>query len=263
MSKQPTIARITVYPIKSLDGHELQSSQVLSCGALVGDRQFALVDSWSKFVNGKTSPEIHNIRSTFTDDLQEVELSCGQERKNFSLETEQEQIGQWCSEYVGKKCRLIENRDGGFPDDSDAPGPTLVSTATLEAVSTWYEGVDLAEIRRRFRFNLEVADTPPFWEDGLVPPEHAVRRFHTGDIVWQGYGVCRRCVVPTRDSLDGSTTAGFARQFTDRREQELPDWAPRDRFDTFYRLGVNMRIESDADAAVIRIGDPVSIADHP
>ncbi|MEM8947035.1 MAG: MOSC N-terminal beta barrel domain-containing protein [Planctomycetota bacterium] len=256
----PTIHRIIVFPIKSLDGHNVDASEVLTNGALRHDRRYALVDAWGKYVNGKTCPEIHRIRATFSDDFKRVSLACGQQPDSFEIATDQTRVADWCSEALGKKCRLIENEDGGFPDDSEAPGPTLVSTATLQAVADWYDGVDLAEARRRFRFNLEVEGVPAFWEDGLVAPPQQVRRFRVGEIAWQGNGVCKRCVVPTRNSLDGSQTAGFAREFVRQRELRLPDWAPRERFDTFYRLGVNTRIDSDALGAVIRVGDFVSLA---
>jgi len=259
----PSLARITVFPIKSLDGHELSECQVLSSGALAGDRRYALVDGWGKFVNGKSCSAIHKIRASFSDELQNVTLSSGGQQETFDLATEQEALAAWCSVVLGKKCRLIENSDVGFPDDCDSPGPTVVSTATLETVANWFEGLDLPEVRRRFRFNLEFSEAPAFWEDGLVPEEytkeHKVLRFRLGDLIWQGHGVCQRCVVPTRDSSNGKVTAGFARNFTQRREETLPNWAPAERFDHFYRLGVNTRLDSEDHGNVLRVGDSIEL----
>ncbi len=255
----PTIDRITVYPIKSFDGHEQTKSEVLANGALANDRRYALVDSWGKYVNGKNCPRIHRIRSIFSDDLTQVTLSCDGRSEQFTLTEHADGLALWFGEILGQKCRLIENQDGGFPDDSESPGPTLVSTATLEAIRGWFDDLDLDEVRRRFRFNFEVANTPAFWEDGLVPETRQLRRFRIGDLVWQGSGICRRCVVPTRDSQDGSVTAVFAKEFVRRREETLPDWAPRDRFDTYYRLGANTRLDSESNAGVVQIGDSVEI----
>ncbi len=254
----PTIDRITVYPIKSFDGHEQKTSAVLPSGALASDRRYALVDAWGKYVNGKNCPDIHRIRAGFSDDLTQVTLSGDGRSEQFNLAKEANGLAHWCGEILGKSCRLIENQDGGFPDDSESPGPTLVTTATLEVIRGWFE-LDLDEVRRRFRFNFEVADTPAFWEDGLVPETRQLRRFRIGDLVWQGSGICRRCVVPTRDSRDASVTAGFAKEFVRRREETLPDWAPSDRFDTYYRLGVNTRLDSEAQENVVQIGDSVEI----
>ncbi len=259
----PELSRITVYPIKSFDGLDLTTCTVLPNGALANDRRYALVDGWGKYISGKTCAAIHNIRAIFSEDAQQVTLTCeGQPKsmeKTFAIADEQEGLAQWCGEILGKKCRLIENHDGGFPDDCDAPGPTLISTASLEAVASWFEGLDLTEARRRFRFNLEFADTLPFWEDSLVTEEHKVSRFRLGDLVWQGRGICMRCVVPTRDSGDGSVTAHFASNFVQRREATLPDWATRARFDHFYRLGVNTRLDSDDNGNVLRVGDTIEL----
>ncbi len=259
----PKLRRITVYPIKSLDGHDLSESTVLPNGALADDRRYALVDGWGKYINGKTCPAIHGIRATFSEDVQNVTLSCEGQQKSFAMAAEQAGLAAWCGEVLGMKCRLIENAAGGYPDDCDSPGPTLISTASLETVTSWFEGLDLAEARRRFRFNLELADAPAFWEDGLVPEQHQVRRFRLGDLVWQGHGICMRCVVPTRDSNDGAVTASFARDFTRHREETLPSWSPVGRFDHFYRLGVNTRLDSDVNAEdtgnVLRVGDSIEL----
>lgn len=256
-----TVRRITVYPIKSFDGHDLESTKFVSSGGMVEDRRFALVDSWGKYINGKTCAEIHRIRAVFEDDLQAVVLSCEGSEQRFELPRQGDELAVWCGEALGKKCRLTENADGGFPDDSELPGPTIVSTATLEAVAAWYNDVGLDEVRRRFRFNIEIGNTPAFWEDGLVPEIGQVRRFRIGELVWQGSGICKRCIVPTRDSLDGSSTAGFAKDFVRNREQALPAWSPPRRFDTFYRLGVNTRVESETDDQMIRCGDLIEVLD--
>lgn len=263
----PNLSRITVYPIKSLDGHDLSTCTVLGTGALANDRRYALVDGWGKYISGKTCAAIHGIRATFSEDVQSVTLSYEGQERSFSIADEQDGLASWCGEILGKKCRLIENDEGGFPDDCEAPGPTLISTSSLEAVAGWFEGLDLVEARRRFRFNLELAESPAFWEDTLVPEgnttEHQVRRFRLGDLVWQGRGICLRCVVPTRDSQDGTVTAGFARDFNRLREESLPDWSPVTRFDHFYRLGANTRLDSDVDAGsarcVLRVGDAIEV----
>ncbi len=255
----PKLSRLTVYPIKSFDGHELSESTVLASGSLAHDRRYALVDAWGKTINGKTCASIHGIRATFSEDVQNVTLSCEGQQKSFAIADEQDRLAAWCGQMLGKKCRLIENDAGGFPDDCESPGPTLISTASLETVVSWFEGLDLAEARRRFRFNIEVGEVPPFWEDGLVPGACTVRRFRLGDLVWQGRGICQRCVVPTRDSSDGAVTAGFASNFARLREDNLPSWAPIERFDHFYRLGVNTRLDSDDNGNVLRVGDVIEV----
>ena len=60
----------------------------------------------------------------------------------------------------------------------------------------------------------------------------------------EGTNPCQRCVVPTRDSLTGAASSGFATEFARRRAATLPPWADRRRFDHFYRLTVNTRLAS-------------------
>jgi MOSC domain-containing protein len=258
----PTLKRITVFPIKSLDGCELPAAKVLQIGALEHDRRYALVDAWGKFINGKQCQAIHAIRAAFSDDFQQVTLELAARRETFSLENEQPEIAQWCGEALGKSCRLVENAEVGFPDDGEAPGPTLLSTATLVTVASWF-GLSLEEARRRFRANLEIDADEPFWEDRLVGERTKVRRFAIGGTVWQGRGICQRCVVPSRDSHSGAVTGGFARQFSERREASLPDWSPAYRFDHFYRLAINTGLDSAAGESIIRVGDAVTALEDP
>jgi uncharacterized protein YcbX len=255
----PTLSRITVYPIKSLDGCDLSSAAVLPTGALQNDRRFALVDAWGEFVNGKNCAAIHAIRAEYSGDCLQVTLRHDSRQETFSLESQQQDVAQWCGTVLGTKCRLVENSESGLPDDCEAPGPTLVSMASLETVASWFR-LNLEETRRRFRSNLEIDAAEPFWEDRLVGERTKVRRFMVGGVVWQGRNVCQRCVVPTRDSRSGTVNSGFARQFSDAREASLPNWSPAVRFDHFYRLAVNTGLDSVAGEPIIRVGDDVTLA---
>ena len=62
----PYLAKILLYPIKSLDGIEVEQATILSSGALQYDREFAFVDGQNRFVNGKRYPQIHLLRSQFS-----------------------------------------------------------------------------------------------------------------------------------------------------------------------------------------------------
>ena len=61
----PYLAKILVYPVKSLDGVEVENAKVLASGALQYDRELALFDEAQKVVNGKRHPNIHSIRTQF------------------------------------------------------------------------------------------------------------------------------------------------------------------------------------------------------
>ncbi|HVW36020.1 MAG TPA: MOSC N-terminal beta barrel domain-containing protein [Pirellulales bacterium] len=259
------LARITVYPIKSLDGVEVERATLLPGGALEHDRQFALVDELG-FVNGKRTEAAHRLRSSIDWAARTLAISSGgsvvdEKGRTFRLDSDRATLVEWLQRYfnLDDSLRLVENTAGGFPDDAEAPGPTLVSTATLECVASWFPGITLDEVRRRFRANLEVGGVEPFWEDHLYAEADQVVRFAVGDSLLEGVNPCQRCVVPTRNSLTGEATLRFAKQFAERREASLPPWAARSRFDHFYRLSVNTRGTSGGQESQVRIGAPICI----
>ena len=63
MSPQATLTRISIFPVKSLDGMDIDQAYVLPCGAIDGDRRWRLVDMDGRVVNAKRTPRFHAIRS--------------------------------------------------------------------------------------------------------------------------------------------------------------------------------------------------------
>jgi uncharacterized protein YcbX len=195
----------------------------------------------------------------FADDVQSVKLAAKGQRLSFRLPDEAKEVSRWLESLFGVKCRLIEDRTGGFPDDNSAPGPTVVSTQSLETVGAWFGGLPLDEVRRRFRANLEINAPASFWEDRLGADRGMGPRFAVGPAVFRGATICQRCPVPTRNSRTGEAWSGFARQFAERREAELPEWAPAAQFNHNYRLAINTILESIGEGATVRVGDEVRL----
>ena len=54
------------------------------------------------------------------------------------------------------------------------------------------------------------------------------------------------------------TPDAFAKRFSQRREETLPSWADRERFDHYYRLTTNIRC-IDLGDGVIQVGDSVEV----
>jgi len=254
-----TLNRITIYPIKSLDGCDVTSATVLASGGLQNDRRWAIVDADGVLINNKRSPTLHRIRADFDPSVGAVELMAQNHRETFRLPGEQGEIARWLNAVFRVDCRLVENRTGGFPDDEAAPGPTVISTASLAAVAEWFPGLTLEETRRRFRANLELDAPEPFWEDRLAAEGAHYPHFAVGPVVFAGATVCQRCPVPTRDSRTGEAWPAFARTFADGRKSELPSWAPAAQFDHFYRLAINTTLQSIDAGAAIHMGDEVRV----
>lgn len=246
------LARITVYPIKSLPGQAVDSATLQAASGLANDRRFALVDAEGRLVNGKRTPAIHRLDAQFHEDLTQATL-CG---RRWPITTGNVELDQWFSDLLKMPVRLLENRDGGFPDDTDAPGPTVVSTATLQTIADWYPGTSLEEMRARFRPNLEIDGVEAFWEDRLFGAAGDAVRFRIGETVLDGTNPCQRCVVPSRHPQTGAIHPGFAATFARQREHTLPRWANASRFDHFYRLAVNTR---PVRPGILRVGDAVEL----
>ncbi|ELY99015.1 MOSC domain-containing protein beta barrel domain-containing protein [Natrialba chahannaoensis JCM 10990] len=234
------------------------------------------------YVNGKREPAIHQLRATYDLERETVTLSDTEsaqpersgslqsdraetnsttDGQTFHLELDREHLSEWLSEYFGYPVELVRNDAGGFPDDTDASGPTVISQATLESVASWYPEIDTAEMCRRLRPNLVLSDAPAFWEDRLYEtPGHAVA-FDIGGVELSGINPCQRCVVPTRDPDTGEETVGFRETFVEQRERTLPEWAGESWFDHYFRLMVNTTVPESSWGETLEAGAAVSIGE--
>ncbi len=266
MSKrEPFLSRILIFPIKSLDPIELRQARILSSGALEHDRTWALFDEKGKFVNGKRHAAVHRLRSEIDIEAHAVTLrdesGRGLGSESFSVD-EAAPLENWLNAYFGFPISFGKNCELGFPDDTDSPGPTIISVATLAEIGRWF-GLPIDEVRRRFRTNLEIDGVPPFWEDRLFGAAGTTIKFRIGDVTFEGINPCQRCVVPPRDPLTGESDDTFVRRFTELRARTLPPWSTRERFNHFYRVAINTRPHGNQSDKVLRIGDRVEILDAP
>lgn len=260
MPINPHVARLTIYPIKSLDGVDVESATVLPSGALAGDRQWAMFEASGNFVNGKREARVHQLRSRFDLAAGRVEIAAPtRPAVQFNLTQQQLEFEAWLGDYFGYPVNLGRDRETGFPDDTASPGPTVISTATLAAVASWYPELTLEAVRRRFRSNIEIGGVPAFWEDSLFAAAGQPVGFQIGQLCFSGINPCQRCVVVTRNPETGAPLPGFQKTFVAQRRQSLPDWAARSPFNHFYRLAVNTRLESSGAAESLQIGDPVTL----
>lgn len=241
------VSELFLYPIKGLHGTSVRKARVLASGALEFDRRWALIDGRGRFVNGKNRVEVHSIRAEYELTRCEVTLN----GKTFSLRDGVSLAG-WFSERIGESVEWREEAAMGFPDDTDSPGPTLVSAASLARVGEWF-GLAVEEVRRRFRTNVVIDGVESFWEDGLYGS-----RFLMGDVSVDAVNPCQRCVVPSRSALTGVPDAGFQRRFAEMREAQMPASAKTAQFTHYYRFSVNTRIPSSEAGKTIRIGDVVA-----
>jgi uncharacterized protein YcbX len=237
------LSRIFIYPIKSLDCVAVDTAPVLPSGALADDRRFAMFDGLGQYVNGKRNAKVHLLRSAYDPVTSRLTLAvgAGSPAKTFNVDSQRGALEEWLTEFFGFPVSFRQNSGVGFPDDTDSPGPTLISTATLLAVADWF-GLTLDQTRARFRANLELGGVPPFWEDRLYGLRGTTMRFSIGDVLFDGINPCQRCVVPARDPITGLSVPDFAKRFVELRRKHLPDWAESSRFNHYYRLAINTKL---------------------
>jgi uncharacterized protein len=253
------IAGIFIHPIKSLDPVAVNSVTVLPSGALQQDREFGIVDAKGSFVNGKQNAKVHLLRSHWDTAIQTISLQIHntQAIQTFHLEQDRTALEAWLSDYFGFSVQLARNSLTGFPDDTSASGPTLISTSTLETVASWFPGITVDEMRLRLRANIEIGGVPPFWEDRLFANEGEVVPFQIGKVRCEGINPCQRCIVPTRNPLTGEAYPRFQKIFSEMRQKTLPSQIERSRFNHFYRLSVNTRIPESEAGKMLKIGDEI------
>lgn len=242
----PVLARIRIYPVKALNAVEVTESKIATGGALAWDRAWALVDPEGRLINGKRYPAVHRLRAEYRLDSMTARFG---DSPSFSLLDGWDAALPALSRYFGFPVRVEHDATHGLPDDTDASGPTVVTSASLLAVCRWFPPMTVDNARDRFRANLEFAAEEPFWEDRLRGP------FRVGDVEMTAVNPCQRCAVPSRDPETGEEWPGFQKRFALEREASIPEWAHRDQFNHFYRFTVNTRIDAGEAGKTLRVGD--------
>ena len=265
----PRLANISLYPIKSLDPMHVKEARMGPGGGLEFDRAWALYSADGQWVNGKRSAAVHLIRAVFAPDISSVTLSVPGDRrkiptKTFAFPGDTASASKWFSNFFEQPI-TVRHTPEGFPDDTIANGPTIISTASLQAVCGLFPGMTIGDARLRFRTTLEIdgdrsaatpAEVPAFWEDQLFgAEERSAVRFRIGEVNFEGSNPCARCPVPPRDPHTGVIIPGFQKIFSDYRRSHVPGWCPEARFDHYYRLATNTRVASSEAGKVLRVGD--------
>ena len=266
MSGEPRTARlanIRLHPIKGLDPVSVPEAGIGPNGGLELDRVWALFSLNGDWINGKRTPTIHYIRAEYDPGVTMVTLSVSAgltkhgttKPVRLAFPADFDRAASWFSEYFAEPV-IVRHIPEGVPDDGLAPGPTIVSTASLQMVCDAFPGMTLTEARERFRTTLEIDSVPAFWEDQLFGEnENYSVRFKIGPVAFEGSNPCARCPVPPRSPRTGEEIVGFTRRFTDMRRRNIPAWCPEIRFDHYYRLATNTRVPGTEQGKLLRVGD--------
>ncbi len=261
MELKPKVCRITIYPIKSLDGIALQRGMVTKGGCLLHDREYAIADLDGNFIIGKTNPLVHALRSSvdFENEVVSFRREGEVQWHQFHLQNDKPAIDAYLTAFFKIPATLLQNKEGRFLDIPDISGITILSTASLESIAAWFNNMETEETRKRFRATIEIEGTSPFWEDHLFLKEGTGIEFTLGDVTLYGMSPRARCVVPTRNPESGEIIRGFAKVFSKHRAADLPEWSTLEQYGHHYYLTVNCYIPGTEVGKWIQIGDEVNI----
>jgi uncharacterized protein YcbX len=257
------LANVRLHPIKGLDPVSVPQARIGPNGGLELDRVWALFAVNGEWINAKRTSAIHHIRAEYDPNVSTVTISVSAGAANhnslrparFSFPSDYERAAAWFSEYFSQKV-IVRHIPEGVPDDGLATGPTIVSTASLQAVCDLFPEITLQEARERFRTTLEIDGVPAFWEDQLFgESENYPVRFKIGEVAFEGSNPCARCPVPPRDPRTGADLIGFQKKFSEMRRASLPPSSAEERFDHYYRLATNTLVPSTEQGKLIRVAD--------
>lgn len=213
-----TLSDLYIYPVKSLGGISIKSSEVTERG-LKYDRRWLLVDQYGKFITQRVYPQMALICVEIKDG--KLEFNHRIKNEKFSLYIESKAGGrteaviwsdkvsaqfvnstadEWFSEMIGVKCRMVYMPDDTYrPVDNrfayrneivsfaDAYPFLLIGQSSLDELnSRLIEKIPV----NRFRPNLVFSGGNPFDED-------RIKSFILGDVTFFSVKPCARCVVTT------------------------------------------------------------------
>ena len=271
------IERLRCYPVKGLDGMSIESARLTEAGTVAGDREYAMCDPAAGAIetgegirtlayNGKQTDRIHALRTTFDPEASTLTVDPADgERRRFDLSTDDGRAAasECFGEFVGDPVDFRRREPPAFVDRPDA-GPSVISTATLEAVASWFDDMTVDGARRRLRANVEVGGVPAFWEDRFAGPDAPEFVVDGGDgpVRFEGVEPCARCVVPSRDPETGDPLPDFRERFVERREATFPAWADPEAFPHYYTLMLISRVPEADRGGAISVGDEVRVSDQ-
>ncbi|MEG5033067.1 MOSC N-terminal beta barrel domain-containing protein [Microcoleus sp. AT3-D2] len=255
------VASIHIYPVKSLDGIAVSQANILTSGALEGDRSFAICDAAGELVNTKHNSGVRFLRLSFDIKKRIAGLKIQGTEQEIFFHVDRERLGieSWLSSYFGFPVKLIENLLTGFPDNTAAPGPSIISTETIAEVASWFPRVCVNEMRHRLRANIEIGDVPAFWEDQLLPQADEIVRFKIGTVIFEAINPGQPCLLSTRNYAAQASDLNFKNILTAKQKEIMPDLLKKGHLNHFTRLIVNTRLAPQSAEKILHIGDEVHI----
>jgi len=257
-----TLSEINIYPIKSLGGISLQSSEVEERG-LKYDRRWVLVDDSNTFFTQRDFPEMALIKVSVEKNglkLQHKTKTIEPLFVPFDFEHTKtdnvviwddtvigefynSQIDDWFSEIIGIKCHLVKMPESTkrVVDETYAKNKIvsfadgypfmIIGQSSLDDLNSRME-VPLP--MNRFRTNFVFTGGKPFEED-------IWKKFKIGDVIFQAVKPCARCIITTTNQ-----------ETAERLHEPLLTLSKYRKFDNKVMFGMNLVCES---TGMVNVGD--------
>lgn len=218
------LSEINVYPVKSLGGISLQSSQVKERG-LQFDRRLMLVDEERKFLTQREYPKMATINLKIAEDGLIASNSGNEILFPFEADSQEkatvkvwnsrvkaefygDEINEWFSNLLNIKCRLVS-----MPEDTKRKVNPFYAVRKFKDTVSFADGYpflligenSLADLNKkletpvpmnRFRPNLVVKDSGAFAEDNW-------KKIKIGNTIFDVVKPCARCVITTIEQSTG------------------------------------------------------------
>jgi uncharacterized protein len=277
-ASSPRVAALTLYPLKSAAGIEVDSMALDDRGA-VGDRRWLLVDPAGEAITARETPRMLTIQPQYASDDRNAALALHAPRLPVcvvpvpdaaapqrevviwgdvvSALDAGDEVAAWCSDAIGRAARLVRLDDvaarplkpkyaGPLPHAerrvafTDGAPLMLLGLASIAHLEERLSarGEPQRMDRRRFRANVWLSGTAAHEEDRW-------RRIAVGDVALGVGSLCVRCVLTTVDP--DTQKKGL---------EPLREFATYRRVDDGVAFGVNA---THAEPGTLRVGDMVQI----
>lgn len=264
-----TVTQLYIYPVKSLAGISLESSNVETRG-LQYDRRWMLIDDKNLFISQRKFPEMALLQPAIDDGSMTISHKNNRVAPfSFSLDATMgddipvttwddtcpalevsKEASSWFSEVLGTSCRLVKMPESSIrpadpryaisPDDkvSFADGyPILIFDEASLSLLTDKSGQTIPA--DRFRGNIIFKGGHPHVEDEL-------KTFEINGCTYHGVKPCARCIMTTIDQQSGQVNG----------KEPLKTLATYRRVDNKIKFGQNV---IPPDHGTISVGDIIHV----
>ena len=223
MSQAIEVSGLFIYPVKSLAGISIESSELDSMG-MKCDRRWMVVSPDGKFLTQRTLPQMALIKTAIIDGVLTLKMSGMDDykvpktstssgimevtiwRDTLQVQCVGDSCDVWLSKAIGVDCKMVYIADDvqrqcnlEYAKEGDRTGfadgypMLLVSEASLEDLN---QRLDIPVDMRRFRPNIVIKGCDAFAEDKF-------NSFTIADIDMRGVKLCDRCPMPMNDPDTG------------------------------------------------------------